>query len=116
MKVDIKKIGVPNVCFSLDEREGFVEQRMDRGFDDSETWSLRDTIGNFIIPRLKRFKELRQEHVMDKNDMLNKIDLSIRAFELLVRDKGAFLLSFEEELAYEKGMRAYNEIFLDLCW
>ena len=36
----------------------FLWQRWTRGFDDSETWSLYDTIARFILPRLKRFKEI----------------------------------------------------------
>lgn len=32
-------------------------QRRIRGFDDSEVWSLDDTILKFILPRLKRFRE-----------------------------------------------------------
>lgn len=36
----------------------FLWQRWTRGFDDSETWSLDSTISYFILPRLKRFKEI----------------------------------------------------------
>ncbi len=60
-KIDIKHIGIPNICFSLtsndDKREvSYSEQRKERGFDDSETWSLSDTIANFIIPRLEKIQ------------------------------------------------------------
>lgn len=53
-----------NLNFSLltnpeDERwEKYKQQRIERGFDDSETWSLDTTIIKFILPRLKRFKEI----------------------------------------------------------
>lgn len=52
---------IPNVCFSLikqdDKRwDKYEQQRIERGFDDSETWSLRDTIAKFIIPRLERYQ------------------------------------------------------------
>lgn len=36
----------------------FFMQRRIRGFDDSETWALDDTFYQWILPRLKRFKEL----------------------------------------------------------
>jgi len=57
--VDVKYLGIPNICFSLtdkdDKREiDFIKQRIERGFDDSETWSLRDSMALFILPRLKR--------------------------------------------------------------
>lgn len=120
-KVDIKYLGIPNICFSLTEKddsrdEEFSKQRIERGFDDSETWSLRDTIGNFILPRLIRFKEIYIETTKDDNDMYKKIDMSIRAFQLLVRDSGCFLLTEEEEKEYVDGMQAYSEIFLGLWW
>lgn len=49
----------------------FLWQRWIRGFDDSETWSLDSTIVEFILPRLKRFKEVRKNsglpsHIAEK--------------------------------------------------
>ena len=38
----------------------FFFQRRIRGFDDSELWSLDQTILEFILPRLKRFRALRK--------------------------------------------------------
>ena len=54
----------------------FVWQRKTKGFDDSETWNLDNTIANFVLPRLKRYKELNGgcpilegfEESSDKND------------------------------------------------
>jgi hypothetical protein len=120
-KVDIKHCDIPNVCFSLSSKddpreEKFRIQRMERGFDDTETWSLRDTIGNFIIPRLKRYGEIVKDVIEDQNDHNSKVDLAIRAFELLVRDNGSFMLTDDEKKEYEVGMGAYNEIFFDLWW
>ena len=71
---DIKYLGVPNVCFSLtnkddDREEKFSKQRIERGFDDSETWSLRDTIANFILPRLKAFNEITFSRPADLEDI-----------------------------------------------
>lgn len=64
MKKDPKYLGIPNIQFSLtdkdDKREkNFSKQRIERGFDDSETWSLDSTITSFILPRLKDSKKLR---------------------------------------------------------
>ncbi len=38
------------------ELKAFYQRRV-RGFDDSELWSLDHTILEFILPRLKRFRE-----------------------------------------------------------
>ena len=80
--VDVKYIGVPNVCFSQTEKDDkreieFLKQRLERGFDDSETWSLSDTVGLFTLPRLKRFKEVtdgfRPSTISKKNGILSWI-------------------------------------------
>jgi hypothetical protein len=54
--------GIPNVCFSLVDNEDsrwdeYEQQRLERGFDDSETWNLDATISRFIYPRLLAFIE-----------------------------------------------------------
>lgn len=37
-------------------------QRLIRGFDDSVVWGLDHTILEFILPRLKHFRKIGQEH------------------------------------------------------
>ena len=118
---DPKDIGVPNICFSLTEKDDnrepeFREQRLNRGFDDSETWSLRDTIGNFTLPRLKRYREIVQDTIEDNDGFFAEIDKAIIAFELLVRDNGSFILNEEEQKQYVDGMESYHKIFLSLWW
>jgi hypothetical protein len=36
----------------------FIWQRKTRGWDDSDTWALHQTIAELVLPRLKRFEEL----------------------------------------------------------
>lgn len=58
-------LGKKNVNFSSDcaanveddRCEGWKKQRLERGFDDTELWNLDHTIIQFILPRLKAFKE-----------------------------------------------------------
>ena len=74
--IDIKYLGIPNICFSLtgkdDKREiDFIKQRLERGFDDSETWSLRDTIALFILPRLKRYQEIANDFLKRDDELVN---------------------------------------------
>lgn len=54
--------GINNVNFSLispdhPKWDKFTKQRLERGFDDSETWNLDLTIAKFVLPRLESFKE-----------------------------------------------------------
>jgi hypothetical protein len=50
-----------NIIFSPKlniRRIKFLYQRITRGWDDSQTWNLDYEIAKFIVPRLKRFKEI----------------------------------------------------------
>ena len=58
--------GIKNVNFTLgdenDEREPeWKAQRLTRGFDNTEMWSLDCTIAKFIAPRLKVFLEQAEQ-------------------------------------------------------
>lgn len=82
--------GIPNVNFTLisrdDERwKEYQQQRLVRGFDDSELWSLDNTITSFILPRLKRFKEITCGYPsgMSKEEWNDKLEKMITAFEYL---------------------------------
>jgi hypothetical protein len=118
---DIKYLGIPNVCFSLtgkdDKRElEFTKQRIERGFDDSETWSLRDTIALFIIPRLERYEEIAKDFLLRDEELINKINKFLEAMKLATRDDGACIFTEEESEKYEEGLKTFPEIFSTLWW
>lgn len=65
----INSDAVSNICFSIaDEvyqdknykstQERYSNQRIENGFDDTETWHVDRTMALFLIPRLKRFMEV----------------------------------------------------------
>lgn len=116
---DIKYLGVPNICFSLtsahDSREEkFKEQRKKRGFDDSELWSLRDTIANFIIPRLEAYIDKSEEtFVIGKKRRKDTKNL-LEALKLIARDSGAAIFTKKEEKKVEKGLKAFPKVFMRL--
>ncbi|MFB6291755.1 MAG: hypothetical protein ABEJ25_08540 [Candidatus Bipolaricaulia bacterium] len=64
-KTDPLEAGIPNVNFSLNSawdpndnrHERYKRQRLERGFDDTELWSLDATIAKFMVPRLRAFRE-----------------------------------------------------------
>ena len=117
-KTDIKYLGVPNICFSLtdkdDSRESeYSEQRISRGFDDSETWALANTIAKFIIPRLKRFIEISNDHFIRST---HDYELFLRSLELINRDNGSWIFTESEENELEKGLKLFPEIFQTLWW
>lgn len=50
----IDPIVIPNVCFTLEPNDPeFVKQRIENGFDESETWNLERTVVMFVTPRLR---------------------------------------------------------------
>lgn len=91
--IDIKHLNIPNVCFSLTDKddkreEKFKQQRIDQGFDDSETWSLDHTIASFIIPRLERYQELANESLDRDKEQVEDVDTLLEAMKLIEGDGG----------------------------
>ncbi|MEK6829072.1 MAG: hypothetical protein AABY15_03015 [Nanoarchaeota archaeon] len=118
---DIKYMGIPNICFSLtnkgDKREeNFRKQRFEFGFDDSETWSLRDTIARFIIPRIERYEEIANNVLIREDELKKDIDTFISAMKLMVRDDGICTFTDEENEIIDKGLNAFPKIFFSLWW
>ena len=82
----------------LKEREKiFKKQRKERGFDDSETWSLTDTVANFIIPRLERYEEIAKETLVRDGKLIKDIDCFLNSMKLISR-RGTW--TNEEEKSY----------------
>lgn len=123
-KVDIKYLGIPNICFSLtdkaDKREKkFIKQRIKNGFDDSETWSLYSTIAQFIYPRLKRYKEVNNGTPMGltENEWNDILDKMIFSFESIVNDTIDFTIDEKENYnKFEEGINLFAKYFLQLWW
>src|SRR5690348_15374730 len=120
--IDPKYIGVPNIQFSLvepdDKRDKkFAKQRMTRGFDNSETWSLKDTIVNFTLPRLYVYRDLMKNVIGDSYGFYADVDLIIRAFEIAKKDgDGNGIVTKAEWKEYDKGMKAFGRTFMRLWW
>lgn len=65
-----------------DERlKEYREQRNERGFDDSETWSLDCTIIEFILPRLKRLLEIDRSLKLNAPEYFSDLEKQIEIFE-----------------------------------
>lgn len=120
-KIDIKYLGIPNICFSLTEKDDKREvelskQRIERGFDDSETWSLKNTIARFIIPRLERYQEIANDFLKRDDELVNEIDSFLTAMKLIERENGVFLFNKEEDEQVKKGLDVFPKIFFSLWW
>jgi hypothetical protein len=120
--VDIKYLGIPNICFSLtdadDDREKlFSKQRKERGFDSSELWSFFNTITDFILPRLKVFKENTCGHpgsLEDEKDWRDILDKMIKSFEISKEKDG--MMSNKEYKEWKKGMNLFVNWYFALWY
>ena len=92
MTKKVDPYGIKNVNFSLINKddgrfEAYKQQRLERGFDDSELWSLDCTIAEFIAPRLKAYTEAAAkigEHPFDvtEEEWQNILGEMVEGFEI----------------------------------
>ena len=117
-KVDIKYLGIPNICFSLTEKNDSREkqyriQRIKRGFDHSELWSLDYTIASFIYPRLKEF--IKHDHGTRSN-FKDKIEQDkiykkiLLAFKLIKIN----CCNSKKQKKIDKGLKLFSKYFRSL--
>lgn len=78
----------------------YLWQRLTRGFDDSITWDLRYELARWLLPRLKRFKEIHHGYPSE---------LTEEAWENILK-KMILALEFEanEELRHESFFKWLN--------
>lgn len=117
---DPKELGIPNINFSVytdgDKREDrFSKERLERGFDESETWNLYSTISKFIVPRLKAFKEVNicHPHELSPEDWNLTLDKMIKSFELAINSD---FMTEEESEDFREGFNLFHEYFFALWW
>lgn len=114
--------GIKNVNFSLigrdDSRwEDFKKQRLEQGFDESETWSLDSTIAKFILPRLKCFYNdgdiFGYPGNLTSKEWSEILYKMVKGFDLIVNVDAAKRTE-EEVKAVEEGLDLFREYFFDL--
>lgn len=118
-------------CYCLDiqddRRDTYKLQRLERGFDDTETWNLDSTIAKFIAPRLKRFKEVSRDYPMDIEfdtwqGMLDKMIWSFEHYDYEDEEFGGvefYYLPEEKKNELHKQYREGIELFckrFDALW
>ena len=79
----------PLYCKPEDERyEKYFKQLKTRGFSDEETWGLNNVIAEFVLPRLKRFRELNNGYPngFTAKTWYQTLDKMIFAFDSILRE------------------------------
>lgn len=115
--------GIKNVNFTLidgtdDRWEYFKKQRLERGFDESETWCLSETIAKFIYPRIKEFSEIcpgypgRLKSEKEWQEILKKI---VFAFQLIA-NVDQLRWTEEQKQIVQEGLDLFREWYFALWW
>lgn len=107
-----------------DERQVlWLEQRRDRGFDDTELWGLDDAFARFILPRLKALRQQKLEAPskrMELTQWYSLLDKMIRAFELLLPEGGGAwsrgTLTDRERAQVQEGLDLFRQYYFSLNW
>lgn len=109
--------GIPNINFTcIDEKdsmwEKMKEQRIERGFDDTELWNLDNTIIRFIYPRIKEFYEMDKAGYpagLDPKTWETILEKIVKAFKYMFDDD---TIKHQDEI--QKGLDLFNKYFYDL--
>ena len=94
----------------------FFWQRLTRGFDDSETWSLDYNFFTWLLPRLKRFREVTCCYPCSLNSLAEwqaELDKAIADLEILQEDGG---YGKEYDKAYNSFVNWFSGRIGDLWW
>jgi hypothetical protein len=95
----------------------FFKQRLVRGWDDGDTFSLDYSLAKVILPRLKRFKEVTIGHPSDtdEKEWQDKLDKMIAAFEF-AGSETRWSAPQSEYVKHAEGLRLFGEHYFSLWW
>jgi hypothetical protein len=90
----------------------YYGQRLTRGWDDSELWNLDNTISEFVLPRLRRFKEYQSGHpsYMTEEEWSGILNQMILAFENNLVD----FPTEEQDQQVEEGLALFAKYYSHL--
>lgn len=101
-----------------DRIELYKKQRQERGFDDTELWSLDCTIAAFIAPRLKEFAKQtcgNPVNIASFEDWQEILRQMVVAFDLMA-DKDRIVYTDEEDKLISDGLDLFRKYFHGLWW
>lgn len=102
-----------------DRLEKYKQQRKERGFDDTELWSLDSTIIDFVAPRLERLLEIRQ-NVFDlsephSQETLKELQFVSQVFNDIVNEKIDYY-SLKDNKIVEKALKLFAKNFMTMWY
>lgn len=115
---EISRIIIRDVIERFSKKEfKYFHQRLMRGFDDTETFSLDHSLAKIILPRLKRFKELSiaRPYDMTESEWNIILDKMIFSFEFAASDR-LFADPNDEWAEYQEGLELFGKHYSNLSW
>lgn len=112
-------IEIYNMKKKKDKKEPlWKKQREKRGFDDRDTWSLDHTLGKWLAPRLKRYKEVNCiVGPTDKGRNWDQIlDEMIFAYDFLGSERRWDSFDKKEWKRVESGLKLFAKYCTSLWW
>ncbi len=96
----------------------FFFQRLTRGWDDSETWSIDYSVSKLIAPRLKRFKELTcgVPYGTSETEWHEQLDKMIAAFEFLGSEERWECMDKNKWNEVQEGIDLFSKHYINLWW
>ena len=113
------------MLWNIKRKIKFFGQRLTKGWNDSETWDLDITIAKFIVPRLKRFRELNNgfPNGFTMETWGQTIDHMVESFEMIIQEKtNDNFIEPDIEKAKQRfnrrqeGLILFGKYFHDLWW
>lgn len=107
-----------------DERaDDFKKQKNQYGFSNDETWSLDSSIIIFVLPRIKRFRNIIKTTggypgcLKNKKEWLNILDKIILSFNLMYQENfDGKIITEKQQQKINEGLKLFGEYFQALWW
>ena len=101
-------------------KEHFFVEIEEENIKPEELFSLDETIGKFVLPRLKKFREI-EARVMKEGtglEWLKTLDNMIAAFEIVCDGQRyyPFIHNEKDKNIFKKGMKEFCTYFSDLWY
>jgi hypothetical protein len=96
-----------------------IYQKLTRGFGDDDTWSLDHTAAEWLLPRIKRFREITcafPSSLDTFDDWAEILDTIIYALEEHLKDEWLVGLSEEERTKVDLGFEYLGKYFRGLWY
>jgi len=91
---------------------GFIWQKITRGFSNQDLWNLDQTITDFILPRLKAFKNMTCAHPADLSfdEWMLVLDKMIKSFEISSKIFSSDNLKNQNK-EFDEGMKLFIKYY-----